>query len=48
MFCGGSYDIRVFRDEMVGRIAYALTPSTGMFIDLFDYTSRGYRITQGW
>ncbi len=41
-----SYDIHVLRDEMVGRIAYALDLSTGIFIDLFGNTTCGFRITR--
>ncbi len=35
------YNIRVLRDGMVGRMAYALSLSTGMFIVLFDHTTYG-------
>ncbi len=41
----GGYDLRVFRDEMVGRIAYALNLSTGIFIVLFDHVISEFRIT---
>ncbi len=40
-----SYDIRVFRYEMVGRMAYALTPSTGIFIVLCEHTTTGFHIS---
>jgi hypothetical protein len=35
--------MRVFRDEVVGRIAYDLAQSTGGFVVLFGYTTCGCR-----
>ncbi len=41
------YEISVFRDRMVGRIAYALDLSTGIFIGLFGHTTCGCHIRLG-
>ncbi len=38
-------EIRIFRDRMVGRLAYALNLSTGMFIVLFGHATSGCRLS---
>jgi hypothetical protein len=40
------YEIRAFRDRMVGRMAYALAPTTGIFIVLFGHTTCGSRLVR--